>query len=335
MNGLKSTLSPEVYEQVMNGDQEVINEIIALTKYFKASEGKKRELTAEQRKVLEKPVPTPLDSTDLKGLAEYIRSGKAKRIVTMAGAGISTACGIPDFRSEGGLYKTLKMEGLRQPEDIFTLDFFLDNPNPFYKLAPSLLPEKFHPSKTHYFIKLLEEKGLLLRHFTQNIDMLESIAHVNKDLVIHAHGCFDPCHCVKCHEEVTYEEFRKAALDGTVLKCKKCGGFIKPDIVFFGEGLPQVFFDHLDELEETDLLIVMGTSLTVHPFAGLVEFPPEQVPRVFINRDPAFTIEYNPDATDYEKYEYRSSLRFKFDNPENRRDLFLQGNCDEWVEKHT
>jgi len=250
----------------------------------------------------------------------------------MAGAGISTACGIPDFRSPTGLYKTLQIDGLERPEDVFTLSFFLKNQKPFYELASKILPEKFHPSKTHYFIRLLEEKGLLLRHFTQNIDTLELAAHVSKDLVIHAHGCFDPCHCLDCREEVPYDIFREAALSKTVLKCPKCGGLVKPDIVFFGEGLPQEFFDHLDELSETDLLIVMGTSLQVHPFAGLVDFPDESVPRVFFNMDPAYEIHYDPEATDFQKYEYRKSMMFKFDNPENRRDVFLQGSCDRQVE---
>src|SRR6202012_1730196 len=99
----------------------------------------------------------------------YLKSGKAKRVVFLVGAGISTAAGIPDFRSPGsGLYSNLAHLDLDSPEDVFSIDFFRRNPLPFYTLAHELAPGKFRPTLTHSFISLLNEKGILLHVFTQN-----------------------------------------------------------------------------------------------------------------------------------------------------------------------
>ncbi len=93
-----------------------------------------------------------------------------------SGAGISVSCGIPDFRSPGtGLYRQLEKYNLPYPEAIFDIDFFRRDPKPFYTLAKSMYPGNHLPSKTHFFIRLLETKKLLLRNWTQNIDGLERL----------------------------------------------------------------------------------------------------------------------------------------------------------------
>uniref|UniRef100_A0A2K6CSZ9 Sirtuin 3 n=1 Tax=Macaca nemestrina TaxID=9545 RepID=A0A2K6CSZ9_MACNE len=112
----------------------------------------------------------------LQDVAELIRARACQRVVAMVGAGISTPSGIPDFRSPGsGLYSNLQQYDLPYPEAIFELPFFFHNPKPFFTLAKELYPGNYKPNITHYFLRLLHDKGLLLRLYTQNIDGLERV----------------------------------------------------------------------------------------------------------------------------------------------------------------
>ncbi|EIW72029.1 hypothetical protein TREMEDRAFT_22252, partial [Tremella mesenterica DSM 1558] len=210
----------------------------------------------------------------------------ASKIVVLVGAGISTSAGIPDFRSPGtGLYDNLQALNLPYPEAVFDLGFFKKNPKPFWTLAKELYPGRHLPTPTHYFIRLLEEKGLLRRLFTQNIDTLETLSGLNSDRVIEAHGSFATARCLSCAKMASREYvLRKGVLHGEVVRCE-CGGLVKPDIVFFGEALPQAFWDNLDVFEDCDLLIVIGTSLQVSPFANLPDFVKPPIPRLLINRE--------------------------------------------------
>ena len=133
-----------------------------------------------------------LSSFDLVGVAEYIRREKCENVIVLAGAGISVSAGIPDFRSPGsGLYSKLQQYGLPHPEAIFEMGFFRNNPEPFYTLAQELFPgDRYQPTTAHYFIKLLHEKGILLRCFTQNIDSLETQAGLPREKLVAAHGNF-------------------------------------------------------------------------------------------------------------------------------------------------
>lgn len=116
------------------------------------------------------------------------------------------AAGIPDFRSPGsGLYHNLQKYNLPHPTAVFELSFFHENPRPFFELAKELYPGKFKPTPCHYFIKLLEEKGVLLRHYTQNIDTLERVAGIPGDKIVEAHGTFHTGHCLKCQKEYPQE----------------------------------------------------------------------------------------------------------------------------------
>lgn len=115
-----------------------------------------------------------------------------------------TAAGIPDFRSpSSGLYNKLDKYNLPYPQAIFELDFFMKNPEPFFTLARELLPEGFKPTISHYFIRLLWDKGLLLRHYTQNIDTLERVAGLPSDKLVEAHGTFHTGHCLQCQAPYT------------------------------------------------------------------------------------------------------------------------------------
>ncbi|KAF8975287.1 NAD-dependent protein deacetylase sirtuin-2, partial [Entomortierella lignicola] len=130
-----------------------------------------------------------LKDGSLESIADYISQGKAKNVIVMSGAGISTAAGIKDFRTPGtGLYDDLERFNLPYPEAVFDIEFFKDNPSPFYRLANELLPGRYRPTLTHYLLPLLEKKGLLLRSYSQNIDMLERLTGLDPDLLVEAHG---------------------------------------------------------------------------------------------------------------------------------------------------
>ncbi|KAF8073991.1 Sir2 family histone deacetylase Hst2 [Lyophyllum atratum] len=231
---------------------------------------------------------------DIRKLAAYIQSEKCKNIVLMLGAGCSTSSGIPDFRSpKTGLYSNLARLKLPHPEAVFEINFFRRNPVPFYTLAAELYPGNFRPSPTHSFVKLLSSHGLLKMCFTQNIDTLERRAGVPSDKIIEAHGSFAEQRCVDCKTPFPDDEMRDIVLgdrpeaeEVRIPRCKraKCGGLVKPDIVFFGEALPENFIRNIPVVGYADLLLIIGTSLTVHPFASLANMADRRTcQRVLIN----------------------------------------------------
>ncbi|XP_053923784.1 NAD-dependent protein deacetylase sirtuin-3, mitochondrial isoform X5 [Cuculus canorus] len=156
----------------------------------------------------------------LRDVAELIRKKECRRVVVMAGAGISTPSGIPDFRSPGsGLYSNLEQYDIPYPEAIFELAYFFSNPKPFFTLAKELYPGNYRPNYAHYFLRLLHEKGLLLRLYTQNIDGLERVAGIPPDKLVEAHGTFATATCTVCRRNFPGEEFRVepfASLAGAV-----------------------------------------------------------------------------------------------------------------------
>ncbi|EPE07513.1 sir2 family protein [Ophiostoma piceae UAMH 11346] len=241
--------------------------------------------------------PETLRERSLEAVAELITSGKARRIVVLTGAGISTAAGIPDFRSPGtGLYANLKRLKLPYAEAVFSIDYFRENPNPFYVLAKELYPGQYHPTVSHVFLALLARKGLLKMLFTQNIDCLERATGIPADLIVEAHGSFATQRCIECRMVFPDKEMREHVERASVPICPnpECvsletrgkPGLVKPDIVFFGESLPDRFHElRHAAASDVDLVLVLGTSLSVFPFASLPKLAPESVPRVLFNRE--------------------------------------------------
>ncbi|KAG1774611.1 DHS-like NAD/FAD-binding domain-containing protein [Suillus placidus] len=213
-------------------------------------------------------------------------------------SGVSTSAGIPDFRSPGTGKSPIHLANLARlnlpfPEAVFEIGFFKKTRYPvLYTLAKELYPGRFRPTLTHSFITLLHSHSLLHTCFTQNTDTLERRAGVPAHKIIEAHGSFATQLCIECKTPFDAEKIKKAVLSEEIeiSRCerRRCRALVKPDIVFFGEGLivvaasrsvPQVY------LREADLLIVLETSLTVHPFASLVDLVPSDCPRVLINLD--------------------------------------------------
>eukprot|EP00051_Salpingoeca_urceolata_P011236 m.138948 g.138948 ORF g.138948 m.138948 type:complete len:549 (-) comp17043_c1_seq3:1249-2895(-) len=256
-------------------------------------------------------------------IVERVRDGRIKSIVVMAGAGISVSCGIPDFRTPGtGLYDNLQRFDLPNPQAIFSIDYFRESPEAFFMLAKEMYPSNFAPSPTHAFFRLLHDKGLLRRLFTQNIDTLSRAAGIPAEALVEAHGSFASAHCIDCHVEHA-ESWVKDEIfaDRIPVRCPSCSGLVKPDIVFFGEALPDRFDQcRARDLPQADLLIVAGTSLAVHPFAGIMHDVSDTCPRLLLNMEPAGV-----------RGEGDSGHGFRFDQADNWRDVLLQGPCDDAV----
>jgi len=236
------------------------------------------------------------------------RVRESRRIVVLAGAGMSVAAGIPDFRTPGtGLYDNLGKYNLPFPEAVFDMDYFRNDPTAFYTLCKVLWPGQYRPTLAHYFVAFLHQKGLLQRCYTQNIDSLEVLAGLPMEALVAAHGNFDSATCIATKQKVPLEEVKEAVMAG-VEACyelnRRYGGLIKPDIVFFGEALPLRFSEHSrEDLKSCDLLIILGTSLKVKPFAGLPGLVKPGTPILLLNRQQVL----------------RSA------------DVFMQGDCDDGV----
>ncbi|KJE92564.1 zinc finger protein [Capsaspora owczarzaki ATCC 30864] len=267
-----------------------------------------------------------LKSTTLAGVAEFMKTKNCRNVIVMSGAGISTSAGIPDFRSPGtGLYDNLQKYGLPHPQAIFELDYFRKRPEPFFTLARELFPGMFKPTTSHYFVRLLERKGFLLRHYTQNIDTLERVAGIAANKLVEAHGSFSGNHCINpaCRKSFDQLWMEDLVFAGKIPRCDKCEDLVKPDIVFFGEKLPDRFHKLVNEdFGACDLLIVAGTSLVVQPFASLIDLVGQRTPRLLINREKV------GQADPMERMlGYRGGL--DFDSIENVRDVAHLASCDD------
>ena len=187
-----------------------------------------------------------------------------------------------------GLYFKLRKYNLPYPEAVFEGSYFRRDPLPFYGLIRELFPSTLTPTITHKFFSLLSQKGILRRIYTQNIDALEYLAGVPDEKIVEAHGSFQNSYCTKCQK--TYdlkwlksEVFSPEKNEG-VPKCVDCQGVVRPDVVLFGESLPNKFWVNITpDFQACDLLLVFGTSLVVSPFNTLVAKPGRDVPRVYIN----------------------------------------------------
>ncbi|KAF9895341.1 DeAcetylase [Aspergillus nanangensis] len=212
----------------------------------------------------------------------------AHHIVLLIGAGISTAAGIPDFRSDKtGLYARLAPLNLPFPEAIFHINYFRHTPEPFYAIAKARHPRNLKPTLSHAFLGLLAKKDRVHFLFTQNIDGLEEDAFVPPGKMLAAHGNWKTQRCWKCKAAYPDGLMKRAIAEGEVPYCQEegCDGPVKPDVVFFGESLPEVFEEKEKLVDEADLMIVVGTSLKVAPCSRLPRAVREGVPRILINQE--------------------------------------------------
>ena len=190
---------------------------------------------------------------------------ESSRIVFFGGAGVSTESGIPDFRSVDGLYNQ-KFE--YPPEQIISHSFFVRRPEYFYRFyREKMLPLGFEPNITHKVLAKWEEEGRLSAVVTQNIDGLHQKAGSKR--VYELHGSVLRNYCQRCGKFHSAEFIKNSQ---GVPKCD-CGGTVKPDVVLYEEGLDGDTIEKaVSAIYQADLLIVAGTSLTVYPAAGLINY---------------------------------------------------------------
>lgn len=147
----------------------------------------------------------------------------ANNILVVTGAGISTSLGIPDFRSKNtGFYSRLQAMGFQEPEEVFDLQTFDDNPSLFYSLAGDILPDLDKWTPTHQFIRMIQDKGKLLRNYTQNIDNIESHAGISPEKLVQCHGSWAFATCRKCGHKVPGEQIFDSVQKKEVARCGKC-----------------------------------------------------------------------------------------------------------------
>ena len=207
---------------------------------------------------------------------------RASYAVALTGAGVSTDSGIPDFRSpDSGLWTRI------DPESVASVEGLRSDPDGFYEFWTWRFGKlkDARPNATHELLAELERQGMIRSVITQNIDGLHREA--GSATVHEVHGTYRRGVCVECGRAVPIESvFEQVEAEG-LPHCQRCGGLMKPDVVLFGETLPQAFVDAQADAERADLILVLGSSLEVHPVAGLVPRAQWNGARVaIVNRDP-------------------------------------------------
>ena len=189
----------------------------------------------------------------------------SSRIVFFGGAGVSTESGIPDFRSQDGLYNQ-KYD--YPPETILSHSFFERFPEEFYRFyRDKLIVTDAKPNAAHLYLAELEKQGKLTAVITQNIDGLHQAAGSKN--VLELHGSLLRNYCAKCHKRYDADYVQRAP---GVPRCD-CGGIVRPDVVLYEEGLDEyTLSESVRRIREADMLIVGGTSLVVYPAAGLINY---------------------------------------------------------------
>jgi NAD-dependent deacetylase len=222
--------------------------------------------------------------TNIEYTAELLR--KAKNAVVLTGAGISTPSGIPDFRSEGtGLWSR------DEPMEVASLNTFRTDPERFFVWFRPLASQIFNaaPNPAHFALAELEKAGRIQSIITQNIDALHHKAGSKN--VIEMHGTLRTLSCTQCFRIAGANDYLKPFVEQGVLpRCPHCNALLKPDVILFGEQLPQkAWFEAQRQSRQSDLMLVAGSSLEVLPVAGL---PMQSIDRgahlVILNNAPTY-----------------------------------------------
>ncbi len=196
---------------------------------------------------------------------------QAKHIVFLTGAGVSTASGIPDFRSANGLYTKNK-----NAEYYLSHAYFASDPDGFYSFCkenlyfPDAKPNVIHERQA----ALTQQNRAAV--ITQNIDNLYEFAGTQH--LVDFHGNLFNVYCTKCHQNVDWHDYLKSRIH------ENCGGALRPDVVLYDEGIAQDSISRsIDYMQHADLVVIVGTSMRVYPFAGLLNYRNSQAPVLAVN----------------------------------------------------
>ncbi len=207
--------------------------------------------------------------------------GSANSICVLTGAGISAESGVPTFRGEEGLWKKFR------PEELANFDAFIRNPQlvwEWYNYRKKLI-DSVAPNPGHFALAAMEARVPEFALVTQNVDNLHRRAGSKR--ILELHGNIMQSRCVDCGK---YEDHPDFAVSGQIPKCKSCGGLIRPDVVWFGEMLPQDVFEEAEQaVRRCDLFLSIGTSAVVYPAASLP---------AMARQSGAYTVEVNIERTE-------------------------------------
>eukprot|EP01039_Chlorochromonas_danica_P008053 gene8055-8883_t len=280
-------------------------------------------------------------SRSVESIIQRLKLGEYRHVAVLTGAGISCAAGIPDFRSPGGMYDTLRPDLLSateqerrwmrtEPTAVVDFDLFRRNQFPYLEVRrPFILgtaEQQWKATLSHYFMKVLHDKGMLQRVYTQNIDGLDLQLSLPRERIVNVHGSLAEVQCEFCATPYPMNEFvdevrtkikniyddsdEQAPKSSSAILCKRCHRpGVKPATVMFGRNLPpQVWRSIEDDFpQQIDLLIIAGTSLVVSPACNLVNKVAAHVPRLLVNLelvggnlglDFGAPIEFSSDLTD-------------------------------------
>ena len=205
-----------------------------------------------------------MDKEKPKKIAKAI--SESGRVTVLTGAGISTESGIPDFRSPGGIWS-------RFDASIMTGDKLYGDPEGFYRQAASMLDffeeiRNAEPHRAHFILAEMEKENFISGVITQNIDGLHLKAGSKK--VYEVHGNLRKGHCMSCGRKVSFDLLAGKVKSGSIPPvCDSCGGILRPDVVLFGDELPDCFIKAAEEVRKSDLLLVIGSSLEITPAGSL------------------------------------------------------------------
>ena len=207
----------------------------------------------------------------------------SERIVALTGAGISTASGIPDFRSPGGLWEDV------DPMEVATLTVFRQDPRKFWSFYRSRLDivDEFDPNPGHFLLADLHQHGLLTAVSTQNIDGLHQKAGLPEERVFEVHGSVRNLVCLSCDTRYPREQVEELWVKEEGVPRCACGEILKPAVTLFEEMLPEeAFAASVAAISEADLLLIIGSSMVVHPAASLPSFLPDSGRIAILNDEP-------------------------------------------------
>lgn len=220
-------------------------------------------------------------NAEQEALAEMIAG--SDRIVALTGAGISTASGIPDFRSPGGIWEK------EDPMKVATLTVFRTEPKRFWEFYRRRLdlPDEFDPNDGHYLLADLHRAGRLIAVSTQNIDGLHQASGLPDDRVFEVHGSIRNLTCLSCSNLYRREQIDGLWSETDAVPLCSCGEVLKPAVTLFEEMLPEeAFASSVAAISEADLLLIIGSSMVVHPAASLPGYLPDNARMAIINDEP-------------------------------------------------
>ena len=266
-----------------------------------------------------------LNELSLKGVAQYMMTAECQNILVLSGHGISRAAGIPNYRKYGGIEarKVMGETGYMEKMDaehLFEKKHFMFQPYGMLRFIQAMWPGNHRPTFAHYFIRTLQEKGLLLRNWTENNDNLERLCGIRDDKLVEFSGSFLKwkCHNMTCGAEYDLLWLKERLEMFQFPNCSKCYQKCQPDIQWYHEEVTDHARQAQVDAENCDLLIILGSDMLQLPFASIPKHVPWDVPRLVINSDP---IENDTDIMDWH-------VQFDFDSDQAYRDVFWEGGTD-------